>query len=264
VDAVGVMTYDWFHNCLQDGVLTVEIQLLLASCQPFGLTRQQIKEDLRDDSWCFPSQVRTKAKQLYRVFDTYRDSASDANRVKCSAAELLSLYQRLRYIIARRVPRAPELVAQLKSFDSACHVVDTILATKRGRLPPAAGALELQRAVSRVLESSQAGFAGCPEMALEWVSEAEFWCYLMFRASPGDLGSPGVDLRFKTQGEPPRNTLARLPSGDQVSQHMTDHIVAYGNGNIKPKHHWNADIPGQIVRDNAVLDLFVIERLSVR
>ena len=45
---------------------------------------------------------------------------------------------------------------------------------------------------------------------------------------------------------------------------MTDHVAAYGNGSIKPKHHWNADLAGQIVRDNVVLDLFVIERLSVR
>ena len=81
--------------------------------------------------------------------------------------------------------------------------MDTILATKRGRLPPAVGALELQRAVPWVLESSLAGFVGRREMALEWVSGAEFWCYLMFRASPGDLGSPGVDFLFKTQGNRP-------------------------------------------------------------
>ena len=37
-------------------------------------------------------------------------------------------------------------------------------------------------------EGSLAGAFGCHEMALELVSGADFWCKLMSRASPGDLG----------------------------------------------------------------------------
>ena len=41
---------------------------------------------------------------------------------------------------------------------------------------------------SWVPEGSLAGAFGCREMAEELVSGADFWCKLMPRASPGDLG----------------------------------------------------------------------------
>ena len=88
-DPVGCMTYDWVHNCLQDGVFAVEVQKLLLACSEFGLTKAQIKADLRDPAWQFPSQTRTKTKQLHRIFDPYRDSSVDPNKIKCSASELL-------------------------------------------------------------------------------------------------------------------------------------------------------------------------------
>ena len=46
------------------------------------------------------------------------------------------------------------------------------------------------RGIGCVPEGSLAGVFGCHEMALELVSGADFWCKLMFRASPGDLGGP--------------------------------------------------------------------------
>lgn len=41
-------------------------------------------------------------------------------------------------------------------------------------------------------------------------------------------------------------------------------IAAYGRAALKPKHHWAFDIPEQIMRDDAVLDAFVLERLHLR
>jgi len=38
------------------------------------------------------------------------------------------------------------------------------------------------------------------------------------------------------------------------------HQIAYGSVYIKPKHHWMMDIPAQLVRDQCVLDAFIIER----
>lgn len=107
------MTYDWVHNNLQDGTLTVEIQLLLTACEEFGLTRAQVKADLSDASWNFPSQTRVKSKQLHNIFNPYRESAIDAAKLKCSAGELLGLYEILRYIVASRVPRRAELAGVL-------------------------------------------------------------------------------------------------------------------------------------------------------
>ena len=43
-------------------------------------------------------------------------------------------------------------------------------------------------------------------------------------------------------------------------RHMELHTAAYGTALIKPKHHWQLDVPRQIERDGLVLDAFVIER----
>jgi len=41
---------------------------------------------------------------------------------------------------------------------------------------------------------------------------------------------------------------------------MQLHIVAYGDGHIKPKHHWLLDVPNQFRRDSLIIDALVIER----
>jgi hypothetical protein len=142
------MTYDWVHNTLQDGTLTVEVQLLLTACVEHGLSRASLMTALRDDSWEFPSQSRAKSKQLHRVFDPYREAA-DSDKLKCSASELLGLYGLLRYLIAEKVPRAPELSAKLASFAALCRAVDVILMAKRGELSAADAAAALPEALSR-------------------------------------------------------------------------------------------------------------------
>lgn len=45
---------------------------------------------------------------------------------------------------------------------------------------------------------------------------------------------------------------------------LVKHKLAYGVTNIKPKHHWQLDVPEQIRRDGLVLDAFVIERTHLR
>lgn len=196
VDPTACMTYDWVHNCLQDGVFTVEVQLLLTACSEFGLAKTQIRSDLKDTAWEFPSQTRQKAKQLHRIFDPYREVSDDQHRLKCSASELLGLYEILRYIIAARVPRdIPDLSPKIASFDAACNVLDTLVSAKRGCAQMHMAARDLQRAMCR---------------------------------------------------------------------HLDLHIAAYGTGSVRPKHHWNLDIPGQIVRDQLIIDMFIIERLHLK
>ena len=184
VDPTGCTTFDWMHNNLQDGVMTCEIQLLLAACEPYGLTRAQVKADLKDARWSFPSHFRVKSRQLWRVFESYRQAA-DPNRVRASASELLGVYVLLRYIVASRLHRVDELRKHLASFDAACKVLDIILSMKRGTADVSAAAAVLQAA---------------------------------------------------------------------MVEHMQLHMSVYGDGNIRPKHHWNLDIPGQVLRDGVVLD----------
>ena len=47
-------------------------------------------------------------------------------------------------------------------------------------------------------------------------------------------------------------------------EHNRLHTFAYGDSLIKPKHHFNGDIPGQWVRDGVSIDAFVIERAHLR
>ena len=49
-----------------------------------------------------------------------------------------------------------------------------------------------------------------------------------------------------------------------LSRHMELHIAAYGRGHLKPKHHWLYDVAEQWLRDDLVLDAFVVERLHLR
>jgi hypothetical protein len=45
-----------------------------------------------------------------------------------------------------------------------------------------------------------------------------------------------------------------------VSTHMALHVAAYGEGYVRPKFHWNFDLPAQLLRDGMVIDSFIIER----
>lgn len=40
--------------------------------------------------------------------------------------------------------------------------------------------------------------------------------------------------------------------------------AAYGERFLKPKHHWQLDVPAQLVRDGMVFDAFVIERTHLK
>ena len=49
-----------------------------------------------------------------------------------------------------------------------------------------------------------------------------------------------------------------------LAEHIRLHVIAYGDSMIRPKHHWNADIPGQWAKDGVSLDAFIIERAHLR
>lgn len=49
-----------------------------------------------------------------------------------------------------------------------------------------------------------------------------------------------------------------------LARHMRLHRATYGDDHIRPKHHWNFDIPSQLARDSMVLDAFVIERTHLK
>jgi hypothetical protein len=131
VDPIGVMTYDWVHNMLQDGVFSAEAGAFLKACEPLGISRAHINAFLKDKAWMFPGFMKCKAKQLHRVFDSHRQSAQDPDKVKCSCSELLGLYGLLRHFFETQVGDREEVRAEYKSFLAACSVLDLIIMAKR-------------------------------------------------------------------------------------------------------------------------------------
>jgi len=62
----------------------------------------------------------------------------------------------------------------------------------------------------------------------------------------------------KTHVVPDIHAAARLEQATVT--HLRRHQAVYGDLAIKPKHHWQLDVPDQIRRDGMVLDAFIIER----
>ena len=133
VKATETYTSDWVHDALQDGVFTGEAWLFLKACRPYGISSEDVRSFLADDTWQFLFFARTKARGLWRVFESFRSSSSsEADKLKCSASELLGLYSLLRYLFDSRLPHHEELIAQRESFAAACKILDLILLAKRG------------------------------------------------------------------------------------------------------------------------------------
>ena len=49
-----------------------------------------------------------------------------------------------------------------------------------------------------------------------------------------------------------------------ISTHMQLYIAAYGDEELKPKHHWMYDIAEQMESLLCVVDAFIIERIHLR
>ena len=190
-----IVTYDWVHNELQDGVFVVECRAFVQACTPHGVTRAMVEEFLKDGAWEFPRGVRSKCKQLHRVFSEKRTSSADATKIKASCAEMLGVYGLLRHFFAVNVNDIPEVRKEWASFAAACQVLDIILLAKRESV---------------------------------------------------DIAEAAGQLRAAT------------------GQHLRLHKAAYGTQWIKPKHHWQMNVPSQLLRDMCVLDAFVIERTHLR
>ena len=50
----------------------------------------------------------------------------------------------------------------------------------------------------------------------------------------------------------------------EMCRHLNLFITAYGDAKVRPKNHWNLDVPPQISRDQLVLDMFVVERTHLK
>ena len=125
MDPIAVTTYDWMHTLLQGGVLHAEVEALLTEASAFGITRRAIQVFLRDESWQFPQCSRAKAKQLHRIFDEERHSATEPDRLKCSCAEALGVYGLLRFFLESAIGDEAGLHNHMISFRGFRRVLET-------------------------------------------------------------------------------------------------------------------------------------------
>ncbi len=90
------VTYDWVHTLLQHGVFTMEVEGFLQAAVPFGLSRGQIQDFLKDPAWRYQQFQMSKQRLLHRIFDERRAASDDKRHVKCTCAELMGVYGMLR------------------------------------------------------------------------------------------------------------------------------------------------------------------------
>ena len=154
VDIIGVMTYDWVHNCLQDGVFNAECMAFLKACEPLGVTRGCIQTFLADEWWVFPACSRAKDRQLHRFFDIRRQSDKEPDKVKASCSEMLGMYGLLRYFFELHVGDNVAVRVEFRSFLAACKVLDLVLMAKRCIADFAVVAAQLQIATAEHLRLS--------------------------------------------------------------------------------------------------------------
>ena len=133
IDLTQISMYDWVHTQLQDGVLSCDTYLLLKACERIGVQMSTFEAYLKR-GWEFPNESRPKAMTLYRCFNEYRSRAVErADKLKCTASELLGVYGLIRHYVETEIPEADlaEISKERMSFDAACKVVDILILSKR-------------------------------------------------------------------------------------------------------------------------------------
>ena len=126
-----IVTVDWMHSLLQDGVLAVDASLFL---QAAGIQYSRLEHYLKAD-WTFPKWQHNNIKP-HKIFNSQRArSHTEAGKLKCQASELLAVYGLIRHFVQTRVPDEPGLHLKRASFLAACSVVDILLEAKHGRMP---------------------------------------------------------------------------------------------------------------------------------
>jgi hypothetical protein len=150
VSPCDVLTYDWVHSALQAGMLTAEVEAIMGAS---GCTRPELQRFLADPRWEFPQRSRAKDRQLHRVFDPRRVNDDKPEVVKATCSELLGLFGLLRFYMTLKLTDDPTLSNHLISFNAACHVIDLILACKRGLMSPSESADRLLQASEHHLAS---------------------------------------------------------------------------------------------------------------
>ena len=146
-----VVTIDWVHTMLCDGVFGCEVHLFLSRAQEkLGIGFESVREFLV--GWTLPCQSKATMHEVRRVFTDFRHSyAENHEKLKASASELLSTYGLLRHFVCRHVQDVC-MLEETSSFELCCHLIDGILDAKHGQASMNESSLWLKRAHKAFLE----------------------------------------------------------------------------------------------------------------
>ena len=149
VDIHAAIIMDWVHSALQDGTMNVECLLVVDAAADADLDYSAVEEFLQRPDWEFPKKLRSRCKQLHRIFSEWRLNADEEmDKIRCSASELLSMYGLLRNFVRTRIDNdRDDLKPKLDSFFACCRVVDTFLLLKRGQIKMDAAVERLEKAM---------------------------------------------------------------------------------------------------------------------
>ena len=136
VSALDVMTQDWVHGFLSDGVMACEMWLLVQKAATVsGITMGHweafLKADLR-----FPDAYSTKGALLWRVFDEQHRYPDNPHKLEADASELLGLYSLMRHFVEVRFDGRDELARERYASDACCNAMDLILKMKNRIVDP--------------------------------------------------------------------------------------------------------------------------------
>ena len=144
-----VLRYDWVHTLLSDGVLTGEAWRVVTAAEKCKVATQEDLFRFLREAWVAPQNRRDQGRHIWRIFDDYHArSNAEADALKCSSSELLSLYGLLRYWVMQRLPAHGEVTPARDCFLLACRTVDIVLAAKRQEMGMKEASVALRSALS--------------------------------------------------------------------------------------------------------------------
>ena len=229
VDFASVLTIDWVHCMLADGVFPIEVCLMISAAE--GIVTMKDLESYMKHGWVFPVASRAKGKALWQVFDTARCPSGE--KLKGSASEMLGLYSLLRHFVDTRLLAVEGIDLQKASFRASCHVIDVIMLAKQGRIPMQQASSTLRAALADQLTKHVAAYTDSHvkpkhhymfDVADQWERQGEVVDAFVVER---------LHLRVKAVAEPIRNTSSfeRSCLASLINTHCRVlHEEHFGNG----------------------------------
>ena len=147
---VSVVTIDWVHTFLSDGVFGTEAFAFLNASQHIAGKGFRDFHGFLKLNWQFPRQRRSQMKNLHLTFNTFReDYAAAHEKLKGNASEFLCVYGMLRHWVSTEIAEHEDLETHRESLQACCDCMDIIQVTKQGGMTLRQGGRKLNAAAGR-------------------------------------------------------------------------------------------------------------------